>query len=317
MAFWWVNHKQTRDHEVRGGYLWSPYRNTNGAFNQTYENMKLVRPGDIVFSYAHGRIGTVGRVTEAASPSPKPIEFGNVGDYWANEGWFVKVDYQDAHRPLRPKAHIEAIGPMLPDRYSPLQKNGDGNQGCYLAGISDALGRVLMALLDMEQVRELDQQPRYVIDHEPNTHMLDDIHRIEADESIPETQRLQLTRARVGQGVFRTRVILIDPACRVTGVTDTRLLIASHIKPWREANNAERLSGYNGLLLSPHVDALFDEQFITFEDNGKMHVHPSLSHDVLARWSIDPDKRVERFRPEQASFLAHHRELFTLKATSV
>src|SRR6185312_11349691 len=76
MAYWWVNHKQTRDHEVRGGYLWSPYRNTNGAFNQTYENMKLVRPGDIVFSYAHGRIGTVGRVTEAASPSPKPIEFG-------------------------------------------------------------------------------------------------------------------------------------------------------------------------------------------------------------------------------------------------
>ncbi len=57
MAFWWVNHKQTRDHEIRGGYLWSPYRNTNGAFNQTYENMKLVRPGDIIFSYAHGQIG--------------------------------------------------------------------------------------------------------------------------------------------------------------------------------------------------------------------------------------------------------------------
>lgn len=57
MAYWWVNHKQTRDHEIRGGYLWSPYRNTNGAFNQTYENMKLVRPGDIVFAYARGRIG--------------------------------------------------------------------------------------------------------------------------------------------------------------------------------------------------------------------------------------------------------------------
>ena len=36
MAFWWVNHKQTRDHEVRGGYLWSPMRNSNGGYNQTY-----------------------------------------------------------------------------------------------------------------------------------------------------------------------------------------------------------------------------------------------------------------------------------------
>lgn len=69
MAYWWVNHKQTRDHEVGGGYLWSPYRNTNGAFNQTYENMKLVSAGDAVFSYAHGLVGAVGRVTEVASPS--------------------------------------------------------------------------------------------------------------------------------------------------------------------------------------------------------------------------------------------------------
>lgn len=45
MAFWWVNHKLTRDHEVRGGYLWSPMLNANGSFNQTYQNMTLVRPG--------------------------------------------------------------------------------------------------------------------------------------------------------------------------------------------------------------------------------------------------------------------------------
>lgn len=316
MAFWWVNHKQTRRHEVRGGYLWSPYRNSNGAFNHTYENMRLVRPGDIVFSYADGRIGAVGRVTEAATASPKPIEFGQVGDYWSSEGWLVEVDFKEARRPLRTKEHIEAIGPMLPTRYSPLQKNGDGNQGCYLAGISDALGHVLMAMLDMQQVRELDQAPRYAIAHEPDAQVLEDIHRIEADPSIPETQRLQLAKARIGQGFFRKQVILLDPACRVTGVTDTRLLIASHIKPWREANNAERLSGHNGLLLSPHVDALFDEQFITFEDDGRMRVHPSLSNDVLDRWSIDPDKRGERFRPEQISFLAHHRELFTRKLIS-
>ena len=56
MAFWWVNHKQTRDYEVSGGYLWSPFRNANGAFNQTYENMRHAQVGDVVFSFAHGQI---------------------------------------------------------------------------------------------------------------------------------------------------------------------------------------------------------------------------------------------------------------------
>lgn len=178
------------------------------------------------------------------------------------------------------------------------------------------LGHVLMALLDMQWVNELDQPPAYTVDPQPNAEILDDIHRIETDPSIPETHRLQLAKARVGQGFFRKQVILLDGACRVTGVTDTRLLIASHIKPWREANNAERLSGHNGLLLSPHVDALFDEQFITFEDDGRIRVHSSLSRDVLDRWSIDPEKKVERFRPEQTLFLAHHRSLFAKKAAS-
>jgi hypothetical protein len=314
MAFWWVNHKQTRDHEVRGGYLWSPMRNANGAFNQTYENMRHVRPGDTVFSYAHGQIGAVGRVTEAAAASPKPTEFGNVGDHWSDEGWLVGVDFTAAPKPLQPKQHLDAIGPILPTRHSPLQRNGNGNQGCYLAGISDALGHLLMALLQADGIRELDAPPPYLAEHEPDAGVLDDIHRIEIDSTIPETQRLQLAKARIGQGLFRKRVILLDHACRVTGVTDTRVLIASHIKPWREASNPERISGYNGILLSPHVDALFDEQLITFENDGRMHVHRSLPQDVLRRWSIDPDKRVEQFRPEQEAFLAYHRRLFAEKA---
>jgi len=150
MAFWWVNHKQTREHEIRGGYLWSPCRNANGAFNQSYENMRHVRVGDIVFSYANGRIGAIGRVTVAATPCPKPTEFGNVGDYWLNEGWLVEAEFVPVPKALAPKQRIEIIGPMLPTRHSPLQANGNGNQGCYLAGISDALGHLLLALTEAD-----------------------------------------------------------------------------------------------------------------------------------------------------------------------
>lgn len=309
MAFWWVNHKQTRDHEVRGGYLWSPMRNANGARNQTYENMRLVRPGDIVFSYANGRIGAIGRVTEAATACPKPDEFGDVGGYWSSEGWMVEVDFRDAPRSLQPTQALDLIGPLLPARHSPIQQNGHGNQGCYLAGISDALGNVLLTLTGTDQLADTAMS---VPDAEESPHpdVLEDIHHVEADESLTLTQRLQLAKARIGQGLFRKRVIVLDGACRVTGVTDTRVLVASHIKPWREASNAERLDGNNGILLSPHVDALFDEELLSFEDDGRMLVHPSLPRDVLYRWSIDPEQRVEPFRGAQQPFLARHRKLF-------
>lgn len=310
MAFWWVNHKQTRDHEVRGGYLWSPFRNANGRYNQTYENMRHAQVGDVVFSFAHAQIGAVGRVTAAAVASPKPTEFGAVGDYWANEGWLVEVDFVPVPRPLRPQAYAQVIGPLLPERHSPIQKNGHGNQSCYLAGISDALGLLLLDL-----TTAADKLPAWnrISEPEHGPALLEDLHQIEGDLSIPETQKLQLSKARIGQGLFRKRVILLDPACRVTGVTDTRVLIASHIKPWKVSTNAERISGYNGLLLSPHVDALFDDHLITFEADGRMHVHESLSSDVLDRWGVDPTRRVGRFRPEQATFLSHHQSVFATK----
>ena len=69
------------------------------------------------------------------------------------------------------------------------------------------------------------------------------------------TFREQLVRARRGQGVFRANVLLREEACRVTRVNEPRHLKASHIKPWRDGTDAERLDGANGLLLSPHATA--------------------------------------------------------------
>ena len=313
MAFWWVNHKQTRDHEVRGGYLWSPFRNANGAFNQTYENMKHVRPGDIVFSYAGGYISAIGQVVDGASASPKPTEFGSVGDYWSDEGWLVSVYFSPAPKPIRPSAYIESIGPLLPTKYSPIQRNGHGNQGCYLAAISDSLGYVLMTMLGVETSPEFAPQ-LFVAATEPRIEVLDDLEAIEFDTTLLETQRLQLSKARIGQGLFRKCVMLIGPHCRVTGVRDSRLLIASHIKPWRDSTNAERINGYNGIMLSPHVDALFDDRLISFKDDGQMLVHRSLSDEVLDRWSISKTTKVEPFRPEQSIFLNHHRSSFAARA---
>lgn len=308
MAFWWVNHSQTRNHEVRGGYLWSPIRNANGARNQSYDNMALARPGDIVFSYAGGRIGAIGQVVDSATLSPKPTEFGTVGEYWSHEGWLVDVQFAEAAQSIRPTDHIEAIRQLLPKIYSPIRSNGHGNQGIYLAAISNELGGLLIRLLRMEAdpvfAAPLPDIP--VLDES----LLSDLHEIEGSSVIPETQRIQLSKARVGQGLFRKRVMLRDPDCRVTGVKDSRLIIASHIKPWSESSNEERLDGNNGIMLSPHFDSLFDAHLISFEDEGQMLFHPTLSDDILGRWSIRRDTSVERFAPEQARYLEHHRDVF-------
>ena len=87
MAYWWVNQNQTAQHEIPGGYMWSPKRKRNGARNQFYENMKAVQAGDIVFSYAKQKISHVGVIADEAVAGSKPSEFGLAGDYW--ERWWA------------------------------------------------------------------------------------------------------------------------------------------------------------------------------------------------------------------------------------
>ena len=98
--------------------------------------------------------------------------------------------------------------------------------------------------------------------------LLDDMQRLR--EVPSSTERDALTKARLGQGLFRHRVSEQEPACRVTGLARQEFLVASHIKPWRSCANSERLSGSNGLLLSPHVDKLFDRHWISFDSAGEL-----------------------------------------------
>lgn len=131
------------------------------------------------------------------------------------------------------------------------------------------------------------------------------------DLEVSETEKQQLIQARRGQGLFRARLELIESkGCRLTGVRDRAHLRASHIKPWREATNAERLDGNNGLLLAPHVDHLFDRGFISFEDDGQMLASPRLSEEVLEAWGIPSTVSCGAFNQRQCAYLAFHREKY-------
>jgi predicted restriction endonuclease len=82
--------------------------------------------------------------------------------------------------------------------------------------------------------------------------------------------------ARLGQGRFREHLLQQWQGCAITGYPMPAMLVASHIKPWRAANNLERLDPNNGLLLLANLDKAFDKGFISFEHNGKILISATL-----------------------------------------
>jgi hypothetical protein len=88
----------------------------------------------------------------------------------------------------------------------------------------------------------------------------------------------------------------LEPACRVTGLERQQFLVASHIKPWRDCDNSERLSGANGLLLSPHVDKLFDRHWISFDAFGELICEHEAAREALRCWGdrwCQPDPAIQ------------------------
>src|SRR5690606_16838438 len=120
MRYWWVNQNQTYRHEVPGGYLWSPKRNANGARNPYYDFMRVVTPGDLVFSFADTLLRAIGVVRAHAYEAPRPIEFGTTGAYWDTVGWRVDVQFHELIHQIRPSEHMDRIGRHLPQKYAPL-----------------------------------------------------------------------------------------------------------------------------------------------------------------------------------------------------
>ena len=309
MAFWWVNHKQTYRQETDGGYVWSPKANANGARNVSYDNLTRCERGDVVFSYANGRISQIGMVEAPAITAPKPPEFGSAGDNWNQEGWLVRVNWGPLRQPLVPQSFFELIQPLLPQRHSPISTSTSrGNQAVYLAGLSDLLGELLLRLIEEHadpavrvQLVVLAEEGDYTVS------LLDDMQLLR--EVPSSTERDALTKARLGQGLFRHRVAELEPACRVTGLARQQFLVASHIKPWRDCDNRERLSGANGLLLSPHVDKLFDRHWISFDADGQLLCEHEAAREALRCWGIKGANLIRPFNREQEHFLQAHREV--------
>jgi putative restriction endonuclease len=320
MRYWWVNQNQTYRQEIAGGYLWSPKRNANGGRNPFYEFMREAAPGDMVFSFADTKILAIGVVQSYCFESPKPLEFGSAGQNWENVGWKVNVDFTHLLNQVRPKDHIDLVRKALPTRYSPLQQNGNGIQSIYLTEVPEHLAAVLGALIgaEFEAIRSgADRETRIPMragdDLDLWEQRLEKV--VETDQKIPETDREAIIRARRGQGLFKQRVSQIETMCRITKVDNPAHLVASHLKPWRDSTNEERLNGENGLLLTPSIDHLLDRGFIGFEDSGTLIISPVAHRPSLRRMGVETERilTVGAFTEGQRQFLDFHRNSVLLR----
>ena len=123
-----------------------------------------------------------------------------------------------------------------------------------------------------------------------------------------ETEKLTLSKARVGQGEYRKKLLELCPFCPITLVSDDRLLIASHIKPWAASNDFERTDPKNGFMLTPTFDFLFDRGFLSFTDDRKTILSPFLSNMTYSKLGISDNKLIPHLPTDgREIYLDYHR----------
>ena len=124
------------------------------------------------------------------------------------------------------------------------------------------------------------------------------------------TERSGLVTSRVGQGAYRKRIIhRWEYQCAVTGFNKLDILIASHIVPWANSTDAERLDVHNGILLSPTYDALFDKHLISFDHQGKILLSDSIETNSFGKIGVTGKEKIQKLSRYNFEYLDKHREL--------
>jgi hypothetical protein len=154
--------------------------------------------------------------------------------------------------------------------------------------------------------------------HRPTQFVFRLIHDLSAQDDIlthqselvqlPDTERQAVTKARIGQGKFRQLLVEMWEGCAVTDIRLPNVLRASHIKPWRFSTNAERLDPYNGLLLLPQYDQLFDKGLITFDEQGGLIRSRAIEQIESSKIGIDVNDKLRTLSKKHQPFLEYHRE---------
>lgn len=135
--------------------------------------------------------------------------------------------------------------------------------------------------------------------------------KIYASDKPIKTEKELFQKVRIAQTAFRKKALdLWDNRCAVTAVDNTSWLIASHIKPWHESSDFEKIDPFNSLILTPNYDKLFDRGVISFSPkDGKIILPETQSREMwnnLHRMHIDESKKLSRLPEKTVTYLEYH-----------
>lgn len=162
-----------------------------------------------------------------------------------------------------------------------------------------------------------DPEARVTAEQQDYVKELRDLEAEPGAEDLTPTEKLALVKARRGQDKFREDLVKYWSCCAVTRCTELSMLVASHIMPWKDSNNQQRLDKFNGLLLSPNLDRAFDKGLISFEDSGKIKISKQMTTTNRKLLGIHSGLRLRNSTFQHVPYLKYHRdEVFERKRSS-
>ncbi|MED4676795.1 HNH endonuclease [Bacillus nitratireducens] len=303
MNYFLVFQNKSYVEERSGGYLWAPQTNKFGHTIHHWEDMKKVKKGDIIFNSYKGQLVSVLIARENCNEHDRPTALDQL-ELWEKKGWMVNVEYINLNVPIIYKDYMGGILELQDDKYAPFNKSGRGNTG-YLFRVSTELANFLFNLIEKKNGYTRD---KFQIEDKGEEQLIKNFEKdIDSPIVLEETERELIIKSRIGQSAFKKALLAIERKCRLCGVTDERFLIASHIKPWSQSNNQERLDVNNGLLLCPNHDALFDKGYISFDKDGSILISDSLDEATKIFLNINGIINI-RMNESQREYMKWHRE---------
>ncbi|MGX9134329.1 HNH endonuclease [Rummeliibacillus sp. JY-2-4R] len=286
--------------EKEAGVIWVPQLDISGHPQHSWERMRTVKRGDVVFHYVNGYIVAVSVATTDCIISERPKELQNDSVNDKEMGYLVSLEYHELEATINVQDHFSEIEPFLPIKYSAFQANGTGNQG-YLYPSNDELTIILLELIGEANIIKVEkEQLRFSLD------------AIELNEHHPlaplitNTESKVKMKMRVNEHKLREKLEIIwQTSCPVCGIHLNDVLRVSRPKPWKDSTNDEKLDPYNGLLLCANHDALYTKGYISFDAKGKIRISPAIAAEDYARYLINPDI-VIKVEPEHKKYLKWH-----------
>ncbi|MGE4259970.1 HNH endonuclease [Shewanella sp.] len=298
MAFYWVNIGTTYKEVLEHKFLWAPdeARGKNGKLKNVagWLYMPHVQKGDIIFCNRDQNIIYVAVAKSDSYNAARPET--RAYKEWSTDGHKVDVELHILPTPIEFKEVSDHLFENFNDDCDPklITVNNTVSQN-YLVSLPEGAGSYLLALVGQvaDKISECQDDVR------------------SEGRPVSETKRKVLADARIGQGKYRKELLALwDNKCPLTGVDVKELLIASHILPWSQSDNKQRLDPYNGFPFSPNIDKLFDKGYVSFGDDGAIMVKKAVSTKTLQQLGLNRESKLKGLKPAHKAYLQKHREIF-------